>query len=162
MTRKFENFVGKLGCGSAQLNSFIFIIILFFNKQTHSFIYRNKNIFQIKMVGSIGASHVCENLLNNVKSSNLNYLVNETPYSAYITIRKMFIKNYIQVKDPVESNNATLAQEVHSNDNEIECDRLKSELKLVKKELHDAKSNLEGYEKENVSLNQNLFILKVN
>ena len=66
----------------------------------------------------------------------------------------MFIKNYI------ESTDVTLAQEVPSHDKEIECERIKSDLKLVKKELHDARSKLEGYEKENISLNQKVFILK--
>ena len=39
------------------------------------------------MVGDVRANKVCEQLLNSVKTSNLNYLVNETPYSAFITIR---------------------------------------------------------------------------
>ena len=45
------------------------------------------------MVGDIRAHKVCEQLLNYVKVSNLNYLVNETPYSAFITIRKIFSKD---------------------------------------------------------------------
>ena len=46
------------------------------------------------MVVNSSPYKVCENLINDVKASNLNYLVNETPYSAFITIRKRFTKEY--------------------------------------------------------------------
>ena len=50
----------------------------------------------MKMFGEIEnnskAHKVCEDLLSICKSSKLNYLVKETPYSAYITIRKRFVK----------------------------------------------------------------------
>ena len=39
------------------------------------------------------ANFVCNQVLRVIKESDLNYLVNETPYSAFITIRKKFIKN---------------------------------------------------------------------
>ena len=39
------------------------------------------------------AHKVCEDLLSILKSSKLNYLVKETPYSAFVTIRKSFLKN---------------------------------------------------------------------
>ena len=45
------------------------------------------------MTGNIGANFVCNQLIRVIKESNLNYLVNETPYSAFITIRKKFVKN---------------------------------------------------------------------
>ena len=44
------------------------------------------------MVGDISAQHACGQILFSLKNSNLNYLVKETPYSAYITIRKKYIK----------------------------------------------------------------------
>ena len=50
------------------------------------------------------ANQVCEKLLNNTRTSKLLYLVNETPYSAFITIRKQFIKGY------EESSIVTIAQ----------------------------------------------------
>ena len=34
----------------------------------------------------------CEIILKHLKSSNLNFVLQETPYSAYITIRKSFVK----------------------------------------------------------------------
>ena len=56
---------------------------------------------------NIKAHIVCENLLNKVKHSKLNYLVNETPYSVFITIRKKFTKEHQDLP------NVTLAQEVN-------------------------------------------------
>ena len=45
------------------------------------------------MTGNSKANYVCNQVLRVIKESDLNYLVNETPYSAFITIRKKFIKN---------------------------------------------------------------------
>ena len=46
------------------------------------------------MVVNDRAHQVCENILKTIKSSKLNYVVNETPYSSYITIRKAFTKEH--------------------------------------------------------------------
>ena len=35
----------------------------------------------------------CEFLLHQLKSSNLNFMLQETPFSAYLTIRKSFVRN---------------------------------------------------------------------
>ena len=39
------------------------------------------------------AHRVCEEYLTILRRSQLNYLVNETPYSAHISIRKKFLKD---------------------------------------------------------------------
>ena len=44
------------------------------------------------MVGESSAQYACGQILFGLKKSNLNYVIKETPYSAYITIRKKFIK----------------------------------------------------------------------
>ena len=49
------------------------------------------------MTNNVSANSVCNQLLKIVKDSNLNYLVNETPYSAYVTIRKTFVRNSSEV-----------------------------------------------------------------
>ena len=41
----------------------------------------------------VTAEVVCENVLECLKSSNLNFLIQESPYSVYVTIRKRFLKN---------------------------------------------------------------------
>ena len=35
----------------------------------------------------------CGQILFSLKTSKLNYMVKETPFSAYVTIRKKFVKN---------------------------------------------------------------------
>ena len=46
------------------------------------------------MVVDSRANKVSEKILTTVKSSNLHFIVNETPYSAFITMRKRVIKDY--------------------------------------------------------------------
>ena len=41
----------------------------------------------------MAANEVLSDILNNIQDSNLNFNLNLTPYSAYITIRKSFVKN---------------------------------------------------------------------
>ena len=43
------------------------------------------------MVGEASPHNVCGQILFCLKMCNLNCLVKETPYSAYVTIRKKFI-----------------------------------------------------------------------
>ena len=40
----------------------------------------------------ISAHHVSQQLLNQVRLSNLNFKISETPYSAEIILRKRFVK----------------------------------------------------------------------
>ena len=61
------------------------------------------------MVGDVRAHQVCKQLLNAVKASNLNYLVNETPYSALYNNQKRFAKGYEDIS------NVTVAQDDSDN-----------------------------------------------
>ena len=64
------------------------------------------------MTGKLSANYVCNQVLKIVKESNLNYLVNETPYSAYVTIRKRFVKHSAEVTlADKDVNQENLAQE---------------------------------------------------
>lgn len=58
------------------------------------------------MVVDIRANVVCEKILNTVNSSNLNYIVNETPYSVFITMRKRFTNDFRDLT------NVTLVEDV--------------------------------------------------
>ena len=42
------------------------------------------------------AEFACGKILFVLKNSNLNYKLNETPYSAYITVRKKFVRDTLQ------------------------------------------------------------------
>ena len=110
------------------------------------------------MVMDIRANQVCEKLISTVKSSKLNFIVNEMPYSAFITMRKRFTKEYRDLC------NVTLADDIiedtqvdfkTENSNLIlQCKKFQSELDL------ELKQSLAGYKDENVVLNQKVFILK--
>ena len=40
---------------------------------------------------SSSANKICDNIHEYVKNSNLDFYIQETPYSSYITIRKKFV-----------------------------------------------------------------------
>ena len=48
------------------------------------------------MLGQKSPDFACGQILYCLKMSNLNYLVKETPYSAYITIRKKFLRDTVE------------------------------------------------------------------
>ena len=109
------------------------------------------------------ANQVCEKLLGNIRTSKLNYLVNETPYSAFITIRKRFIKGY------ADSSNVPFAQnegsnlealQIENNSLLLEYKNLPNEVETLKKKNKIIEDSLAGYIDENVAMNQKLFILK--
>ena len=50
------------------------------------------------MAGKNSPDYECGQIIHCLKMSRLNYLGNETPYSAYITIRKTFISESPNVK----------------------------------------------------------------
>eukprot|EP00092_Neocalanus_flemingeri_P047831 GFUD01054336.1.p1 GENE.GFUD01054336.1~~GFUD01054336.1.p1 ORF type:complete len:113 (-),score=44.62 GFUD01054336.1:34-372(-) len=58
----------------------------------------------------MAAKDLCENLLSKVKSSNLNFVVRETPYSVCIKVRKSFVKatnnhnNDLKINDEIGNN----------------------------------------------------------
>ena len=91
------------------------------------------------MVGEISPDFACGQVLFGLKMSNLNYVVKETPYSVYLTIRKSF------VREPVER------QSIEIKDSEK---ALKEEIKDLKTNLAIAKVELEEIECKNKSLKE--------
>ena len=115
------------------------------------------------MVTEFLANQVCEKIIQDVKTSDLHFLLNETPYSAHITIRKKFTKVH------ADSSNVTLAPisvgvldstQTENKRLRIECKNMKEELEVLKHQKIILEDNLAGYAEENVTLNQKLFILK--
>ena len=47
-------------------------------------------------------SDYCDNILGEIRASNLDFLIQESPYSIYITIRKKFIKDAPQISNIFE------------------------------------------------------------
>ena len=115
------------------------------------------------MVTELLANQVCEKIIQDVKTSDLHFLLNETPYSAHITIRKKFTKVH------ADSSNVTLAPisagvldatQTETKRLRIDCKNMKEELEVLNHQKIILEDNLAGYAEENVTLNQKLFILK--
>ena len=70
----------------------------------------------------MAASQALNEILQSVSSSNLNFNVSLTPYSAYITVRKSFIKNFAPPGNSQEVSTTTddVKQEHSELKNEIE------------------------------------------
>ena len=103
------------------------------------------------MTGNLSANSVCNQVLKIVKESNLNYLVNETPYSAYITIRKKFVKNCTEV---------TLADKDLNHENLVQENVPQDKLEALLVENNILKDKLIVLESENKNLNIRLEITK--
>ena len=52
------------------------------------------------MASVISPQNACGQILFSLQMSNLNYVIKETPYSAYITIRKKFARSIETVHEP--------------------------------------------------------------
>ena len=111
---------------------------------------------------SNGRAHlVCEQLLNILKTSKLNYLVKETPYSAFVTIRKKFIK------DQEDNSIVTLVHEENPSlktENFIlkqRCKALECEIGYLKADKEDLKLTSEKLSNENDSHNGKINELNV-
>ena len=111
------------------------------------------------MTSNIRAHVECEQLLTIIKTSNLNYLVKETPYSAFVTIRKRFIKN------KEDNSNVTLVPQENLRDPSLKTENfiLKQKCKALECELGNIKNDKENSEftaqklsKENKSLDEKL------
>ena len=81
----------------------------------------------------INPHNTCANVLDTLRSSGLNYTLNETPYSVYLTVRKRFTKEYT----PTQSTHNH--QEATNEHNNNVVDMSKYEDVLAK--LHDEISN---------------------
>ena len=83
------------------------------------------------MSSEFSANFACGQILFSLKSSKLNYVVKETPYSAYITIRKKFLRSFEQ----------------------SETDKIDEVVNTAKPD-EVIKAKLQKVEKENVNLKQ--------
>ena len=102
-----------------------------------------------KMSSDVRAHRVCEEYLTILRRSKLNYMVKETPYSAYITIRKKF------VKDCNDLSNVTFAGDANKDNLNIEncflkqrCKDLEDQIKHLEVESEEVHSKLKPLDKE--------------
>ena len=113
----------------------------------------------------------------SLKSSKLNYIVNETPYSGYITIRKKFIKNkfdapekyvpeVIRVESNVKKENLELKEKVkdlgimcaqlrfENEEMEVNNETLNKEIVSLEDKLEDAYLEARNLKKEVDNINE--------
>ena len=89
---------------------------------------------------STGAMATCEQVLSILKKSGLNFIISETPFSAYLTIRKTFYKGF---KHPTEKDKGDLKK--------LEIENIN-----LKNELEETVLNFENLKQENLVLKQRL------
>ena len=80
----------------------------------------------------------CDKILMSLRDSNLHFLIQESPYSAYLTIRKRFSKNPVQ-KTSKDKNENLSENEIHNLTQEIytkgqKIDALNQEIVTLKAE----------------------------
>ena len=83
------------------------------------------------------ANETCEKALRSIKRSQLNFLLQETPYSVFITIRKRFIKNF--------KNLSTATQTIES---EFVIKGLKSDNKELRDVIRGKEEDIEASNNE--------------
>jgi hypothetical protein len=94
------------------------------NKQDRMYSQKiNKQKAPVSDAATMSASKMFDYLLNSVKSSNLNFHIQQTPFSAVISIKKTLIKDQFgQSSNPptLDSNTVTSLKE----ENHDLCDRI--------------------------------------
>ena len=81
-----------------------------------------------------------------VRNSNLNFQIQESPFSLQINIRKTFIKK--KYEDDKPSNGVVV--EANNNEQEVNIEKLKSELQNTQEALHEVSIKLEKSMKEHL------------
>ena len=84
----------------------------------------------------------CEFLLQQIRSSNLNFILEETPFSAYLTIRKSFLKNINSSNLLTTFNNSEEMLKKKIADLEAENLYLKSDNFDLRTELKNSEHNI--------------------
>ena len=93
------------------------------------------------MVGKNSPEYASGQIIFGLKMSRLNYIVKETPYSVYITVRKKFIK------DDHEDQSASVdIISPYNSDTEVELKRLKENNIDLETRLELAKVEFEEME----------------
>ena len=74
----------------------------------------------------VSAQDHCNAVLDHVRSSNLNFLSQETSYSVYLTIRKSFVKNYPSNHSPYHGQTySSFLETKDASEAELNCLKMK-------------------------------------
>ena len=90
----------------------------------------------------------CDLILKQVRSSSLNFAIQETPFSVYLTLRKSFCQPPRKVSTPDKPSNIV--------ESELSSKKLKTELETLRKELKVLKTKSDHLEEANDELSRQL------
>ena len=113
------------------------------------FTRKKKDPFQKKI--KMAAIAMCDQVLQTLKYSNLNFVVQETPFSAYITIRKSFISGKVFNPDSGDISFAPSSKKKITEEKELLETRireLETENENYASDLHNVSMKLEKAKKE--------------
>ena len=97
---------------------------------------------------SISAMATCENVLSVLKNSGLNFIIQDTPFSAYLTIRKKFCKDF--------RNNDIVVEDIENEQIKEQVTKLENENRYLKNELEKTFMKVDTVVNENQGLQQRL------
>ena len=119
------------------------------------------------------AHYTCSKLLDGIKSSQLDFLLQETPYSVFLTIRKKYIKNFKPAsKDELFENESVIEDLKQENENlrnvakeiTIENEANKNKVTVLEKRLEQAEEDmlkhLENEKNQKSKLTDEIDVLK--
>ena len=105
------------------------------------------------MVTESSPHYACGQILFSLKNSRLNYIVQETPYSAFITIRKKFIKEVSENVGNVSEIDKPTKEIVELKDKN---NTLEKKLGLVTFDFEEIEVKYEALAKENERLEEQI------
>ena len=101
-----------------------------------------------KFQSTHSAHETCNELINAIKSSNLHFVLQETPHSVYITIRKKFVnETFVKINDENETRQALKCLETNYNSLKEDYERKIANHGEALKTLEDKLSEVESKSK---------------
>ena len=121
------------------------------------------------------ASVTCSRVLNTIKTSQLDFYLQETPYSAFITIRKKYMKDFKHTTEDLSENieveniikdlkreNEKLTN--YAKEKEVESDSIKNNARILEEKLEKAEKEMlkhfEHSNKQKSDLSEEINLLK--
>ena len=112
------------------------------------------------MVFESSSQIMCGQILFGLQMSKLNYVVRETPYSAYITIRKKFIKPSDDKHEPLYVKNNVDVKVTNDEKEKLDLKEKNANLErtvaLLTLDLEKAECEYELLDKKNIELENNI------
>ena len=104
----------------------------------------------MKMEAKVTAESTFGQVLICLRMSKLNFVVKETPYSAYVTIRKRFVKSYDG--KPIEQEKVSPPDPVVVSDLKQKINDLEKQCSMLRYDVEEYEIKCKSLEKENINL----------